>query len=102
MAAPQTRARDQSALLPHRGQERLPTTQRSSSDCLHAWSYLLARDYQTLQNFAFTIGWPALHLKAVANSGRFVTMPLIRAKPGECGSVAAWRRLLASRVFSQA
>src|SRR3954453_6899855 len=59
-------------------------------------------DYQTLQTFAFTIGWPTLQLKAAANSGILVTMPLILAKPGECGSVAACRRLLASRVFSHA
>src|SRR5215472_13292118 len=58
--------------------------------------------YQTLHAFALTMGCPALQLKAAANSGMLATIPLIRAKPGEWGSVTAWRRRLASRVFSQA
>ena len=62
----------------------------------------IAISYQTLHTCAFTICCPALQPKAVANCGIFVTMPLIRAKPGECGSVSAWSLLLASRVFSQA
>ena len=45
---------------------------------------------------------PAMQPKAVANWGRLVTMPLMRAKPGKCGFVAALRRFLASPSFSHA
>ena len=65
-------------------------------------SALLRRSYQTLQTGSLTIGWPALHPNAAANSGMLVTMPLTRALPGECGLVTAETRRFSGRWFSQA
>jgi hypothetical protein len=51
-----------------------------------------ARDYQTRQEFSGYMGWPLLHPKALPNSSKFCTEPLVRHLPGECGSVSAnWR-----------
>ena len=55
--------------------------------------------YQTLQ--AFTgIGWPCLQPKALPNSGKFCTLPMMRHSPELCVSVLANTRAVASRVFS--
>ncbi len=40
-------------------------------------------NYQTLQIFSLTIGWPALQAKASRNCGMFTTTPLMRNSPGE-------------------
>src|SRR5580692_4267184 len=48
--------------------------------------------YQTRQEFSGYMGWPLLHPKALPNSSKFCTEPLVRHLPGECGSVSAnWR-----------
>src|SRR5579859_519538 len=59
--------------------------------------------YHTLHTFSggFTIGWPALQEKALANSGMFTTTPLMRYFDGECGSVSARSRISSGRVLEQ-
>src|ERR1039458_6541050 len=56
--------------------------------------------YHTLHAFTGIMGWPVLHPKALPNSGKFSTVPLIRHSPELCGSVLASTRALASRTFS--
>ena len=58
--------------------------------------------YQTRQALGRTIGWPALHENALANSGMFDTTPLMRYSSGECGLVMALARLLSVRSSPQA
>src|SRR5205814_860184 len=66
------------------------------------WSNRSFGYHHTLQDFLLTIGRPALHAKARANSGRSATMPSIRYFPGECGLVMALTRRFSGRWFSQA
>src|SRR5262249_35923233 len=42
--------------------------------------------HHTRQAFCATIGWPCLQPNAFWNSGMFCTTPLVRQRPGECGS----------------
>src|SRR5207249_272787 len=58
------------------------------------------RRYQTLHAWTETIGSPAWQPKACWNSFMFCTTPLVRNWPGECGSVMARTRELASVAFS--
>ena len=52
----------------------------------------LAGGYQTRQELAGYIGCPLLQPKALPNSSKFWTLPLVRQRPGEWGSVRAiWR-----------
>src|SRR5580704_8449614 len=62
-----------------------------------------AKTHQTLQTLSggFTIGWPALHENACANSGIFTTTPLMRYCADECGSVIARTRRSSSRMLEQ-
>src|ERR1035438_2816077 len=57
--------------------------------------------YQTRQAWGLTIGCPALHEKALANSGMLLTTPLMRYSSGECGLVMALARLLSGRSSPQ-
>src|SRR4051812_43965220 len=59
-------------------------------------------DYQILQTFSLTIGWPALHENALKNSGMLLTTPLMRYFSGECGLVTAPRRRFSGRCPPQA
>src|SRR5450432_659089 len=46
-----------------------------------------------------TIGSPALHPNACANSGRFEIAPITRHSPGECGSVRDCRIIASGRIL---
>src|SRR3954469_4643750 len=62
----------------------------------------LGKAHHPRQDFsARTIGWPFLQPKAFQNSGIFVTAPIKRNFPGECGSVTISSRDVASVTFSQ-
>src|SRR3954468_20104233 len=63
---------------------------------------LIILDYQILQAFCRTIGWPALHENALKNSGMLLTTPLIRYFSGEGGLVTAPRRRFSGRGPPQA
>jgi hypothetical protein len=49
----------------------------------------LAALYQTRQELTGYIGCPLEQPKALPNSSKFCTLPLVRQRPGECGSVSA-------------
>src|SRR5262249_6434589 len=64
---------------------------------------LPAQPHQTLQVFSggFTMGCPALHANAFANSGIFTTTPFMRFFAGECGSVITPARMSSGRSLAQ-
>src|SRR6185437_5163930 len=56
--------------------------------------------YQTTHPSAETIGCPFLHPNAFAKASKFCTVPLVRNRPGECGSTCAATRAYCGRTFS--
>src|SRR5947209_6273131 len=56
--------------------------------------------YQTRQGFCGIIGCPTLQPKALPNSGKFCTDPLVRYLPGECGLVFADSSEASGLLFS--